>query len=446
MSDISMKEDEVRFVAWFRHASPYIHAHHQHTFVISFDGAAVESVDFAHMIHDAALLSSLGIRVVLVHGARMQIERGLAVRNLPWRYANGMRITDNVALACAKAACGQINAEIQAMLSMGLANIPMLTPSPSGISIRVVSGNFITARPVGVRDGIDFMHTGEVRRVDKEQIEQQLNLGNMVLIPPLGYSPSGEIFNLTAEDVATSVAIALRATKWVSLTEASCPRNKAGQLLRHIILEDARQLLHATEEEDTRNQLRNAVRACENGVQRVHLVERSVDGGLLLELFSRDGIGTLISRDPFEHMRRADVNDVHGIIRLIEPLEKAGVLVRRSREKLEMEINYFVVQERDGVVISCAALYPFPEENMGELACLAVHENYRGMQRGDALLAYMEREAKQAGLKRLFVLTTRTAHWFLERGFVQQDVDALPVGRRQLYNYQRQSKVFAKEL
>jgi amino-acid N-acetyltransferase len=439
---------DAEFVAWFRHASPYIHSHRAHTFVISFDGAAVEDEGFIHLIHDLALLNNLGIRVVLVHGTRHQIERDLRRRNQSWHYANGIRITDDTALNSAMAACGEIAARIQGLLSMGLANVPQMDPMlrDEAANIRLVIGNFITAKPVGVRDGIDFQHTGEVRRVDAGAIQRHLDDGNMVLVPPLGYSPSGEIFNLTSEDVATSVAIALTAAKWICLTENQGLRDAQGCLLRQMVLQDAQILLTQAQDEDTASQLRNAVRACANGVKRVHLVERCIDGGLLLELFSRDGIGTLISTDPYENLRKATVEDVYGIIRLIEPLEQAGILVRRSREKLEMEIPYFVVQERDGIIIACAALYPFAAEKMGELACLAVHENYRRQQRGDVLLCYMERQARQLGLERLFVLTTRTAHWFIERGFAAADISILPQARQHLYNYQRQSKVFVKTL
>jgi amino-acid N-acetyltransferase len=339
------------FVAWFRHASPYIHSHRAHTFVISFDGAAVEDGGFIHLIHDLALLNNLGIRVVLVHGTRHQIEHDLQRRNLSWRYANGIRVTDEIALKCAAAACGEIAARIQGLISMGLANVPQMDPllRNESSNIRLVMGNFIVAKPVGVRDGVDFQYTGEVRRVDAAAIQHHLDNGNMVLIPPLGYSPSGEIFNLTSEDVATSVAIALNAAKWICLTENQGQHDTKGHCIRQMVLQDAQKMLEDAKDEDTLSQLRNAVRACAHGVKRVHLVERRIDGGLLLELFSRDGIGTLISTDPYENLRKARVDDVYGIIRLIEPLEQSGILVRRSREKLEMEIHHFVVQERDGI-------------------------------------------------------------------------------------------------
>lgn len=425
------------FVAWFRHASPYIHAHRGKTFVISFEGSALDSTTFQRLVHDLALLHSLGIRLVLVHGARLQIERNLQERGVPMQYADGMRITDLPALQQAKAACGQMVVDITAALSMGLSDSPH-TRSP----LRVSSGNFISARPLGVRDGVDFQYTGEVRRVDHEAISHQLEHGFIVLISPLGYSPTGEVFNLSVEDVATSVAIALKAHKWVLLSESPISYLRQG----YLTVQQAAQLLEENQDPLSVRQLKNIIRACEQGVERIHLLERQIDGGILIELFTREGIGTLVSKDPFEHLRRATLHDLRGIIELITPLEQQGILVKRSREKLETEIHHFVVQQRDGAIVGCAALYPYPEEKMGELACLAVHSLYKGQHRGDALLAFLERQALDLGLKTLFVLTTRTAHWFLERGFQPAPLDALPVTKRQLYNYHRQSKVFLKPL
>jgi len=433
-----MTHNNQQFVAWFRHASPYIHAHHGKTFVISLDGAAVDSAGFRHLMHDIALLSNLGIHLVLVHGTRLRIERNLQLRGLAPQYADGLRITDSTALQHVKSACGQISAEIQALLSMGLTNSPLHTAE-----IKISSGNFITAKPVGVRDGVDFKYTGEVRRVDNKEIQHQLNHGYIVLISPLGYSPTGEIFNLTVEDVATSVAIALKANKWVNLSESTGKLSHSGYLTMQMA---AQLLAEKSLDIELHRQLKNAIRACEHGVERVHFVERRLDGALLLELFSRDGVGTMLSKDPFENLRQATIDDVGGVIALIAPLEKAGVLVKRSREKLETEIGYFVVQERDGAIIACAALYPYPQEQMAELACVAVDPRYHGTKRGDALLAFMEQQALSDKIKSLFVMTTRTAHWFQERGFVAAILDDLPMTKKQLYNYQRQSKIFIKHL
>ncbi len=326
---------------------------------------------------------------------------------------------------------------------MGVANSPM-----HGARLRVVSGNLITARPLGVREGIDYGFTGEVRRIDDRAIRLWLDQNAIVLLSPLGYSPTGEIFNLSAEDVATATAMALRADKLLVLSESPALRQPGGRPIRELSPSDAERLLAARAElnEETIRHLEQALRACQAGVRRVHLLERRVGGALLLELFTRDGIGTLITADIYEGLRPATIDDIGGLLALIQPLEEDGVLVRRSRERLEMEIGRFILLERDGAIIGCMALYPFPEEQIGELACVVMHPNYRNSGRAESLLRFIERQACEQGLKRLFVLTTRAAHWFQERGFEPAEVTDLPVRKLVLYNWQRRSKVFVKTL
>lgn len=433
-------EPDCSFSEAFRHAAPYIHSHRGKTFVITFGGEAVAD---AGLIHDLALLHSLGIRLVLVHGARPQIESHLKASRTAFQYANGLRITDDKALVAVKQAVGSVRVEIEARLSMGVANTPM-----SGARIRVTSGNYVTAKPVGVRDGVDYCHTGEIRRVDGAAIRQALDDQHLVLLSPLGYSPTGEVFNLHAEEVATAAAIELQADKLIVITEAKGLRDSRRQLIRQLTPAAAEELLASRRklDEDMRRHLDSAIQGCKRGVRRAHLVPRAIDGGLLQEVFTRDGIGTLITAETYEGLRPATINDVGGVLELIAPLEAEGIMVRRSRELLEMEIDRFVVVERDGMIIACAALYPYPDEAMGELACLAVHPDYRREGRGDQLLETLERQAKNMGLITLFVLTTRTAHWFQERGFLKGEVTKLPMKRRDLYNYQRNSKVFFKAL
>ncbi|MFZ1493483.1 MAG: amino-acid N-acetyltransferase [Candidatus Competibacter denitrificans] len=431
------------FVHWFRQAGPYINAHRGKTFVVQFGGAAIESDQFASLIHDLALLHALGIRLVLVHGARPQIEQRLREAGRELRYVNRLRVTDADDLRCIKQAIGRARICIESALSMGVANSPM-----QGARLRVVSGNLITARPLGVREGIDYGFTGEVRRIDRRAIRLWLDEGAIVLLSPLGYSPTGETFNLNAEEVATATAIALRANKLLVLSESSAVCTPDGQPVHQLSLSDAERLLatHPGLAEPTIRHLQQALRACQAGVRRIHLLERSVDGALLLELFTRDGTGTLITADIYEGLRPATIEDVGGLLALIQPLEDDGTLVRRSRERLEMEIERFVLLERDGAIIGCMALYPFPDEQVGELACVAIHPNYRDSGRAKTLLRYVERQAREQGLRRLFVLTTRTAHWFQERGFEPAEVAHLPVMKQALYNWQRRSKVFIKTL
>ncbi len=432
------------FVQWIRSAAPYIHAFRGKTFVIAFGGEAVADDTFLGIVHDLNLLHSLGIHLVVVHGSRPQIEAILAQQNIPSRYAFGLRVTDAETMDCVLEASGQVRSRIEAMLSLGIANSPM-----AGARIRVSSGNYLTAKPLGVRDGIDMQLTGEVRRVDTDAINQRLDDGDIVLISPLGYSPTGEIFNLALEEVATQVAVRLSAHKLVFLMETDGVRNGRRQLLTELSTKDAEALLAAGPSKlppDVQHYLPCAIRACDNGVKRAHLISRHLDGALLLEMFTRDGVGTMVAANALAHLRPATIDDVRGIIAIIEPLEEQGVLVPRSRERLETEIERFVVAEHDGAIIGCAALYAFPDEGAGELAALAVHPDFRREGYGEALMKEIEARARKLRLPDLFVLTTRTSQWFVERGYRLASIADLPKQKQALYNYQRKSQVYRKQL
>lgn len=429
------------FVDWFRAAAPYIHAFRGKTFVIAFGGDAMQRADFVDLIHDVNLLNALGVRLVLVHGVRPQVEARLTARDLEIRYVRDLRVTDTEALECVKEAVGTARIEIETLLSLGLPNTPM-----AGAEIRVAGGNFVIAQPAGVVDGVDLMFTGEVRKVAAEAIRTRLDAGEIVLLSPLGYSPTGEVFNLSLEDVATATAIALGAEKLVFILDHGDTVDSKGRRLCRLTARQAQRLVKDLPKGDMRLYLPHAVQACRGGVARVHLVSAEVDGALLMELFTHDGVGTMVTRETVENLRPAGIADVGGILSLIEPLEQAGILVHRPRELLEREIERFFVDELDGRIVGCVALYPFPEAGAGEMACLAVHPDYQGGGRGEALLAAVETAAREAGLERLFVLTTRTAHWFLERGFSQAAPEELPTPRKELYNWQRRSKVFVKKL
>ncbi|KPK26211.1 MAG: hypothetical protein AMJ66_11985 [Betaproteobacteria bacterium SG8_40] len=431
------------FVQWFRSAAPYIHAFRGRTFVIAFGGEVVEDGNFVELTHDLNLLASVGVRLVLVHGARPQIERELDLRGIQQRYAGGLRVTDEDALGCAKQASGRLRVEIEALLSMGLPNSPM-----AGSEIRVASGNFIVARPRGVVDGVDMLYTGEVRTIEADAIRRRLDHNELVLISPLGYSPTGEIFNLILEDVAAECAIALQAEKLIILTDETGVKDRKGDLVRELTVSGAQALLKAGKKASTfaTQYLPVAIKACLGGTGRVHLIDRMVDGGVLLELFTHEGVGTMVSRDPLERLRQATIDDVGGILQLIEPLEAEGALVKRSRELLEIEIDRFIVLEHDRLIVGCAALYAFPEQRSGELACFAVHSHFRNAGAGEIMLREIEKRAKRMKLNRLFVLTTVTSHWFVEHGFENAPVSVLPARKAALYNYQRKSRVLQKKL
>ncbi|MEQ6278822.1 amino-acid N-acetyltransferase [Kluyvera cryocrescens] len=441
-----VKERRTELVEGFRHSVPYINAHRGKTFVIMLGGEAIEHENFSSIVSDIGLLHSLGIRLVLVYGARPQIDANLAEHNHEPTYHKHIRVTDSKTLELVKQAAGLLQLDITARLSMSLNNTPL-----QGAHINVVSGNFIIAQPLGVDDGIDYCHSGRIRRIDEEAIHRQLDNGAIVLMGPVAVSVTGESFNLTSEEIATQLAIKLKAEKMIGFCSSQGVYNEDGEIVPELFPNEAQARIEELEQEGdylsgTARFLRGAVKACRSGVRRSHLISYQEDGALLQELFSRDGIGTQIVMESAEQIRRATINDIGGILDLIAPLEQQGILVRRSREQLEMEIDKFTIIQRDNTTIACAALYPFPEEKIGEMACVAVHPDYRSSSRGEVLLERIAAQAKQMGLNHLFVLTTRSIHWFQERGFKPVDVELLPESKKQLYNYQRRSKVLMTDL
>ncbi|EEC8879856.1 TPA: amino-acid N-acetyltransferase [Escherichia coli] len=441
-----VKERKTELVEGFRHSVPYINTHRGKTFVIMLGGEAIEHENFSSIVNDIGLLHSLGIRLVVVYGARPQIDSNLAAHHHEPLYHKNIRVTDAKTLELVKQAAGTLQLDITARLSMSLNNTPL-----QGAHINVVSGNFIIAQPLGVDDGVDYCHSGRIRRIDEDAIHRQLDSGAIVLMGPVAVSVTGESFNLTSEEIATQLAIKLKAEKMIGFCSSQGVTNDDGDIVSELFPNEAQARVEAQEEKGDYNSgtvrfLRGAVKACRSGVRRCHLISYQEDGALLQELFSRDGIGTQIVMESAEQIRRATINDIGGILELIRPLEQQGILVRRSREQLEMEIDKFTIIQRDNTTIACAALYPFPEEKIGEMACVAVHPDYRSSSRGEVLLERIAAQAKQSGLSKLFVLTTRSIHWFQERGFTPVDIDLLPESKKQLYNYQRKSKVLMADL
>tara|TARA_B100001964_G_scaffold245641_1_gene334295 strand:- start:3521 stop:4813 length:1293 start_codon:yes stop_codon:yes gene_type:complete len=428
--------DNKKHIKWFRDSSPYINAHRNKTFVLYLGGNALESANLPNIIADIALLNSLGVRLVLVHGAAPQIDQQLENRSKSTETQNHRRITPPELMKEITQIVGGVRANIEARLSMGLVNSPM-----HGSGITAVSGNFVKAKPVGIVDGIDFQNTGITRRVDARGICQQLDNGAIVLISPLGYSPSGETFNLDSTSLAVDVATSLNAGKLIYFSGEPGFRDGAGEICSELQA-DATSPAGMRPADEYLFSLTS--QACNQGVDRCHIVSYVKDGALLEELFTRDGSGTQITRVSYEQIRRAEPEDVPGIIHLIEPLEQEGILVKRSRELIESEIEQFTVIERDGLIVCCGALYPFATK--GELACVVTHPDYRDGDRGESLLSSIEAQAKLQGLTSLFVLTTQSAHWFVEHGFVGGNVSALPNSRKSFYNYQRNSKFFEKPL
>jgi len=437
------------FVPWFRSVAPYIHAYRGKTFVVAIVGEAIAAGKLNAFVQDMAILHAMGIKLVMVHGFRPQVNEQLAAKGQTSRFSHGMRITDAVALDCAQEAAGQLRFEIEAAFSQGLPNTPM-----ANATVRVVSGNFLTARPVGIVDGVDFQSSGLVRKVDGAAISRAMDTGAIVLLSPFGFSPTGEAFNLAMEDVATSTAIALQADKLIFLTELPGVREHMDDpdspIDTELTLADAERLLGSlprpTQPSEIAFYLQHCVKACQQGVERSHILPFAADGALLMEVYTHDGIGTMVVDEKLESLREATADDIGGILQLIEPFERDGTLVKRDRTEIERDIGHYTVIEHDGVIFGCAALYPYPEAKTGEMAALTVSGNVQGQGDGERILKRIEQRARAMGLQSIFVLTTRTMHWFIKRGFQQVDPEWLPEARKRKYNWDRRSQVLVKKL
>lgn len=439
-----MKEQSQQYVDWFRHSAPYINSHRGRTFVVMVPGDCISKPNFTNIISDLALLPSLGVRVVVVHGSRSQIEAQLKPKGMTSTFHKGIRITSQDDMHEVLKAVGAARYILEAHFSSGLPNSPMY-----GSKIRVRSGNFVTAKPQGIIDGIDFQYTGKVRSVDANGILDLLNNEAMALVSPLGYSLTGEVFNLSFADVAIHIATAIGADKLIAYNDDGSICDKDGKQYRELTLLKCEKFLVEQDQHNLSNtyfSLRACHRACDGGVPRAHVISAAEDGALLRELYTRDGTGTMVYRDNYETIRRARIEDVVGILNLIEPLEQQGVLVKRSRERLENEIDLFTVMEKDNLIIGCASLHILKNRLTAELACVVINQSYQKGGRAAKLLMHVERQAAKLKIETLYVLTTQTAHWFLERGFIETSVSMLPVDRQELYNHQRASKVFAKSI
>lgn len=430
-----MKTQE--FLNFFRQAAPYIHAHRGKTFVIHFD-ADFSRAGLRTMLYDCALLQSLGIKLILIHGMRAAIDYELQHAGIDSQFFKDTRITDRKMLPIILNAAGSLRLKIEAALSMGMTNTPM-----QDAAIQTAAGNYITARPLGVIDGQDYGYSGTVSKINTQAIASHLALGEIVIVSPIGYTPTGETYNLNSEDAASCAAAAMAADKLIYITDYVSDYISAKNL-RQLTPEQAAKT--DCQHSSLRRRLHAAANACNGGIRRVHLVEKNLEGALLQELFTRDGIGIMVTADRYDNLRPATPEDIDAIIRLIRPLEEQGILVPRPRAMLETEIASYYVLSRDGSIIACCALYPYPEAKTAELACLAVDPQYRQHKRADYLVESIENIAREQGLESLFILTTQTAQWFEQRGFAPISLDELPAAKREKYNRERNSKIYRKRL
>lgn len=425
------------FLAFFRQAAPYIHGHRGKTFVIHFE-ADFDNPQLIAMLHDCALLHSLGIRLILVPAIRQQIERNLAALGMQSQFCDNRRITEKAFMPAILNAAGSLQLAIEAALSMGAVNSPM-----QDAAIKISSGNYLAAKPLGILNGVDFGMTGAIRKIHTDTINAHLSTQGIVLMTSIGFSNTGECYNLNSDEIAAATAAAIKADKLIYLSaevenylNAQYPHQLSPAAARHSDYPDAWLC----------QRLNFAAAACEQGIRRVHLIDQDREGALLQELFTRDGKGIMVTADHYDELRQANPDDINHIIALIRPLEEQGILVPRSRETLENDIQHFYVLMRDNSIIACAALYPYAAEKTAELACLAVAPEYRQHRRADYLLSELEKRGRELGLNSLFLLTTQTGQWFEERGFSAINISDLPQKKQDHYNRARNSRPYRKTL
>jgi amino-acid N-acetyltransferase len=414
--------------------------HRNKTFVVLLEGDALAHGNLTNIVHDLALVHVLGARLILIHGARPQLDEALPDA----QFHAGRRITRESDLPTLLRIFGEQRARLEALFSTGLPTSPLRETE-----INVLGGNFVTARPVGIVDGCDHLLTGRTRRVHADRMRAMLEHDSLLLLSPLGYSTSGQVFNLAADELATDVALAMDAEKLIVFNKQGALSSDQGE--RISIMSPAELEGHL---DNGAQHLRSIMRACRGGILSCQLVSYAEDGALLRELYTAAGSGTQIRETYGAFIRDAVSADVGSIVEVIRPLEENGVLVRRSRARLEEEIGHFLVADIDNNLVGCCAVYPY--DAVAELACVAVHPSYRDSSAlhsrgrsagvGPSLLAAAEQRARDAGASRLFVLTTQAQDWFLDHGFVDATTEVLPGQKQALYNYQRNARVMIKDL
>ena len=432
-----------KLVSWFRQAVPYINIHKDKTFIISLSSEATLHKNIETIIHDIALLNSLGARIIIIHGISSHLQKKIETNNLDNIFVNEIRISDKKIIKAAIECASIVRSELETQLSTSLKNTALYKNK-----IKIASANVITAKPLGVINGVDMLFTGTVRKIETESITRLLDLGNIVLLSPLGLSPSGETFNIPHEEVSSQIAISLKANKLIYFTDQNGLFTKDNKLIREASIETAQEIIINYSKQSFKKFVKASINAVNAGVPRVHLMSYEHDGALLQELYTIDGIGTLILKNDFERIREANKNDISSISEMISPLENEGILVKRNHENLLNELSFFSVVERENIITAVGALYIYQDKNckIGEIACLTTHQNYRNKNQGKKLLSYLEKKAKSSSLNLIFILTTQTADWFIDQVYNQGNIDDLPLEKKSLYNYQRNSKIFIKKL
>jgi amino-acid N-acetyltransferase len=414
----------------------YIPRFREKTFVLSLDGAIVTDENFANILLDVAVLRSLNIRVALVHGASAQIKSMAEQQKVKATDLDGTGVTDAETLKLALTAANRLTHEMLEGLSAN--------------DLRAACTNAIVAHPMGILHGVDHQFTGRVERVDVELLQTLLNQGVIPVVPPLGFDGDGKTYRVNSDGVALEVARALGAIKLIYITTQD-GLLRQGQIIRQLLVADLDAILANHKEEILPELLSKAIHAsaaCHAGVQRVHIINGRVDEGLLAEVFSNEGIGTLIYANEYQQVRRALKKDVRAIQMLTKKSVESEELVKRTRASIEKSIGDFYIFEIDKNPVACVALHVYPEQNKGELACLYVNPSHENQGIGRKLIQFAENKAREIGLNELLALSTQAFTYFQSKGgFIEGTPDDLPPGRREKYEQSgRKSKVLLKKL
>ena len=412
----------------------YIPRFREKTFILSLDGAIITDENFPNLLLDVAVLRSLNIRVVMVHGAAAQIRSLAEEQSIKASDLDGGGITDASTLKLALTAANRLTHEILEGLSAN--------------DLRAASSNAIIAHPLGIIHGVDHLFTGKVERVDSELLTTLLNQGIIPVIPPLGFDGDGKTYRVNSDSVAVSVADALKATKLIFLTTQDGLIHQ-GQLIRQLLVAELAAILPKSNfPPEMFSKAKHAVAACNAGVQRVHIINGRVDEGLLNEVFSNEGIGTLIYANEYQQVRAAKKKDVRVIQMLTKDSVENSELVKRTRGTIEKQLNDYYLFEIDKNPVACVALHVYPEVNKGELACLYVSPSNENQGIGRKLIQFVENRAREMGLSELLTLSTQAFTYFQSKaGFIEGTPDDLPPMRREKYDQSgRNSKVLVKKL
>jgi amino-acid N-acetyltransferase len=413
----------------------YIPRFREKTFIISVDGAIITDENFANILLDVAVLRSLNIRVVLAHGAGAQVKALAEEQHVKASDLDGSGITDAETLKLALTAANRLTHEILEGLSAN--------------DLRAASTNAIVAHPMGIIQGVDHQFTGKVERVDVELLQTLLAQGIVPVIPPLGFDGDGKTYRVNSDSVAVAVADALKATKLIFITTHDGLVHQ-GQLIRQMLVADLNALLNkpAGFPPDMLSKARHAAAACNAGVQRVHIINGKVDEGLLAEVFSNEGIGTLIYANEYQQIRPAKKKDVRSIQVLTKNSVESDELVKRTRAVIEKALGDYYIFEIDKNPVACVALHVYPELKKGELACLYVSPSHENQGIGQKLIQFVEAKARETGLGELLTLSTQAFTYFQSKaGFSEGTPDDLPPVRREKYDQSgRNSKVLVKKL